>query len=78
MKRATITLPDDLEQALANFSRDQDVPPSLTGLVQTALRQYLAARGYMPPAQTLRITPARQGSGHADGSIDHDAILAKE
>lgn len=76
MKRATITFPDDLQQALENYCRDQEAPPQLTTVVQTALRHYLAARGYLPPARPLHITPAAKGSGRHDGSVDHDRILA--
>ena len=77
MKRATITLPDDLEKALAEYTQDQEVSPTLTGVVQAALRQYLAARGYIVPAQPLRITPARFGSGDSKGSIEHDRVLTE-
>ena len=45
MKRATITLPDELEQALASYLDDQKVPLALTAVVQTALRDYLSERG---------------------------------
>lgn len=78
MKRATITLPDDLEQAMARYTLDQEVPPSITSLVQAALRKYLAARGYIPPAYGLTITPADQGSGHKDTSVNHDQALTDE
>ena len=45
MKRATITLPDDLEQALERFVDEQDVPVQLTAVVQAAVREYLGERG---------------------------------
>lgn len=41
MRRATITLPDDLETELESYLATQDAPPSLTALVQAALRRYL-------------------------------------
>ena len=41
MKRATITLNDELERAVDAYLRDQEARPSLTAVVQTALRQYL-------------------------------------
>lgn len=41
MRRATITLPDDLEALLERYLDRLDAPPSLTALVQAALRQYL-------------------------------------
>ena len=77
MKRATITLPDDLEKALAHYSQDQEASPSLNHVVQAALRQYLAVRGYITPAQPLRITPAQFGSGDSTGSLEHDRILTE-
>ena len=47
MKRATITLPDDLEQALERFVEEQEVPVQLTAVVQAAVREYLGERGYL-------------------------------
>ena len=78
MKRATITLPDELEQALNRYCQAQEAAPSLTAVVQVALRQYLATRGYLPPAQALTITPAKHGSGKQDISVNHDQYLANE
>ena len=46
MKRATITIPDELERAIERYRRDLEVPPALAAVVQTALREYLAERGY--------------------------------
>jgi metal-responsive CopG/Arc/MetJ family transcriptional regulator len=80
MKRATITLPDDLEADLEAYLAAQDAAPSLTGLVEAALRRYLKekrleARQHQPAAGPLRITPARRGSGGADASVQHDRYL---
>jgi hypothetical protein len=47
MKRATVTIPDDLERAVEAYMRDLEVPPALTAVMQTALREYLTARGYL-------------------------------
>lgn len=47
MRRATITLPDELEEALEAYRRDQEVPPALTAVAQVAIREYLAGRGYL-------------------------------
>ena len=44
MKRATITIPDDLEHELENFLARQETPPSLTNIMQTALRSYLVQK----------------------------------
>ena len=84
MRRATITIPDDLEATLEAYQRHQKFPPSLTAVVQAALREYLAERGYLagreyrPPTRPFRITPAKQGDGRKNGSIEHDRIFAEE
>ncbi|ADH62222.1 hypothetical protein Mesil_0280 [Allomeiothermus silvanus DSM 9946] len=41
MKRFTVTLNDELEQALEEYLSTQKPAPSLTALVQGALREYL-------------------------------------
>ncbi len=51
MKRATITIPDDLEAEFENWLGEQRARPSLTAVVQAALRSY------------LKPTQAREGSG---------------
>lgn len=76
MKRATITIPDDLAKAVGSYVRDQEARPALTAVVQAALRQYLAERGYLRAAAPLRITPAKRGSGRRDVSQAHDRYLA--
>jgi len=78
MKRATITMTDELEQAVAAYQQDQEVPPALTAVAQAALREYLTERGYLSPRRTLRITPARHGSGERDVSQKHNRYLARE
>lgn len=83
MKRATITIPHDLEVEVAAFLRAQDPPPTLTALVQSALRQYLGnrrleEREYRPAKTRLSITPAARGSGVSDVSEHHDRYLAEE
>jgi metal-responsive CopG/Arc/MetJ family transcriptional regulator len=83
MRRATITLPDDLEAELEAYLAAQDASPSLTGLVEAALRRYLQekrleARQHQPGAGRLRVTPATRGSGAADASLEHDRYLAEE
>jgi hypothetical protein len=77
MKRATITVPDELERALDAYMRDQEVPPALTSVAQAALRQYLAERGYLPPKGPLRIRPAKNGSGRKDISTEHDRYFTE-
>jgi len=76
MKRATISLGADLAAALDSYVSRQDAPPSLTALVQAALREFLARRGAAPPAHRLRISPAKKGSGKPDISRRHDRYFA--
>jgi len=77
MRRATITIPDDLAAAIETYIRDQEAPPGLTSVVQSALRQYLTLRGYIHPRHALQITPARRGSGRSDVSVKHDKYFAE-
>jgi metal-responsive CopG/Arc/MetJ family transcriptional regulator len=75
MKRATISFPNDLAEALESYVAAQEVPPALTSVVQTALRHYLTERGFLKTRRNLGITPARKGSGRSDGSQQHDRYL---
>jgi hypothetical protein len=77
MRRATVTIPDDLAKAVDRYVRDQEAPPALTSVIQSALRQYLMQRGYLASSGPLRITPARCGSGLRDVSINHDRYFAE-
>ena len=77
-KRATITLPDDLERVLERFVEEQEVPVQLTTVVQTAVREYLSERGYLRASSALRIRAAAHGSGENDGSVSHDRYLASK
>jgi len=72
MKRATVTIPDDLAEAVESFVRAQEARPPLTAVVQAALRQYLTGRGYLQGRGPLRIRPAPHGSGRRDVSQAHD------
>jgi hypothetical protein len=76
MKRATVTIPDDLAKAVDSFVHSQEAKPPLTAVVQAALRQYLTERGYLRAAAPLRITAAKRGSGRRDVSRSHDRYLA--
>jgi len=78
MKRATITVPDDLEAPIEAFSRDQDIAPPFTSIVQAALREYLTARGYLAPPEPFGLTPAARGSGLTTISVEHDRYFAEE
>jgi Arc/MetJ-type ribon-helix-helix transcriptional regulator len=77
MKRATMTLPDDLAEAVENYVQAQEARPSLTTVVQIALRQFLGERGFLRERRTLRITPAEKGSGRSDVSQEHDRYFAE-
>jgi hypothetical protein len=77
MKRATVTIPDDIAPALRAYLADQRPTPPLTAVVHDALAAFLAERGYLPGRpRRLRLTPARRGSGTRSTSVDHDAVLA--
>lgn len=81
MRRATVTIPDDLEGELEAYRQRQKAPPTITAVMQAALREYLRdqalkARGYRPAKGPLRITPA-EGSGEADVSLNHDRYFAE-
>jgi len=76
-RRATITLPADLANAVSTYMREQEAPPPLTAVVQAALRQYLTLRGYLNAPGSLHITPARRGSGRKDISVKHDQYFAE-
>ena len=75
MKRATVTISDELEASLIAYVSQQEVAPALTAVVQAALQEYLARRGYAPSGK-FRVTPAHKGSGSRDASIRHDFYLA--
>jgi Arc/MetJ-type ribon-helix-helix transcriptional regulator len=75
MKRATVTLPDDLADAMDDYVRSQEAPPALTAVVQAALREYLRERGFLRPYRPLRITAVGR-SGRSDVSQNHDAYFA--
>jgi len=76
MKRATMSLPDDLAEAVENYRQAQEASPTLTTVVQAALREYLGERGFLRARKTLQITPSKKGSGRHDVSERHDLYLA--
>ena len=75
MKRATVTLPDDLAQAVDEYVRSQEAPPALTTVVQAALREYLRERGFLRAYRPLKIR-AVGNSGRRDVSERHDEYFA--
>jgi metal-responsive CopG/Arc/MetJ family transcriptional regulator len=76
MKRATVSIPDDLAKAMDRYVSTQEARPPFTAVVQAALRQYLTERGYLRARKPLRINPATRGSGRRDVSLAHDRYLA--
>jgi hypothetical protein len=74
MKRATVTLPDDLAEAVESYTRAQNIPPALTAVVQTALRAYLRERGFLRTYRPLKLEPLGN-SGRSDVSVNHDLYL---
>ena len=76
MKRASVTIPADLQAALETYLSEQDARPALTAVVRAALREFLSSRGYAPPKKALRVTPARKGSAKSDVALEHDRHFA--
>ena len=76
MKRVTVRVSDELEESLEHYLQDQEVAPSLTALLQAALKEYLAKRGYPRRASAFKITPASEDSGLTDISQSHDQYFA--
>jgi hypothetical protein len=74
MKRATMTFPDDLAKAIDDYLQSQEAPPSLTTVMQAALREYLRERGFLREFRPLKITP-KGNSGRSDVSQNHDLYL---
>lgn len=74
MKRTTVTLPDDLAEAVEQYTHAQNVPPALTAVVQTALRAYLQERGFLRSYRPLKLEPLGN-SGRSDVSVNHDLYL---
>jgi hypothetical protein len=85
MGQITITLPPELEHEIEEYLGFQRDEEDLSRLVRDALSDYLQRqrsrlRIVNPdrPYRTLRITPAAEGSGLSDVSINHDKYLAED
>jgi hypothetical protein len=76
MKHEPLSLPDGLVADLERFGQSHEPPRDPGEIVQTAVRDYLAAHGYKTPARALAITPAEHGSGVTDLSLHHDRYFA--
>jgi hypothetical protein len=75
MKRATITFPDELAEAVDLYMKTQETPPAMTAVVQAALREYLQQRGFLRTYKPLKLRPLGN-SGRSDVSRNHDLYLA--
>jgi hypothetical protein len=69
-----MTFPDDLAKAMDDYLQSQEAPPSLTAVMQAALREYLRERGFLREFRPLKIT-AKGNSGRSDVSQNHDLYL---
>lgn len=69
-----MTFPADLASAVDEYIAAQEAPPSLTAVVQAALREYLRERGFLRAYRPLKITP-KGNSGRSDVSLNHDLYL---
>lgn len=74
MKRATITFPDDLAEAVDLYLKTQETPPAMTSVVQAALREFLQERGFLRVYKPLKLRPLGN-SGRSDVSKNHDLYL---
>jgi hypothetical protein len=84
MKRVTVTVPDDLEDKLAAFMASRGTPPSVTTVMQTALREFLQnhqlrERGFRPARKPLVMTALDENDpkGEVDVSLEHDRYFAE-
>ncbi len=78
MRRATVTIDSNLDEALRNYVSGMEAAPTLTAIVQAALREYLVRRGALAPSRPFHITPAKKGSGKSDVSKNHDRYFAAD
>jgi len=76
MKHATITIPNDLVDALTAYGRDREVTGDLDALVEAALLDFLTERGYLEPFRPFHITPIHHDGEETDISINHDRYFA--
>ena len=76
MQKINIELPSDIFHALDTYVEDHQTSSSDT--IQTAIKSFLIAKGYLSkPKKSFYLSPAPQGSGYTDTSINHDAVLAE-
>jgi len=69
-----MTFPGDLAKAVDEYRQAQETPPTLTTIMQTALREFLRERGFLRTYRPLKLTPLGN-SGRSDVSVNHDLYL---
>ncbi|WP_072622650.1 hypothetical protein [Spirulina major] len=70
-----LALPEQLLETLGQYAEQESL--SLDRAMQIALHDFLVRQGYViEPRKRLRITPATQGSGFTDTSVNHDAVFS--
>jgi Arc/MetJ-type ribon-helix-helix transcriptional regulator len=84
MRRVTVTVPDELEHELERYIERQATAPSVTTIVQVALREFLAAqalreRHYERATRPFELEPLpeRDEAGEADVSRNHDRYFGE-
>ena len=78
MQTLNVTLPDTLANALNSYIKDQENVLPANDIIENAIIEFLGQRGYLPPKKTINFTPATQGSGFLNTSVNHDQILAEQ
>jgi hypothetical protein len=69
MKRVSITLAKDLEAATMAYVHSQEAQPSLTAVIQAALRQFLTRQGYLPTREPRGSAVMRNQKRYSDRSV---------
>lgn len=80
MMNATITLPDELVDALETYRQERCLPDALGSVMEAIVREYLTSHGYLMPKTPRRgrISVIEHGSGPRDVSVKHDHYLAED
>jgi predicted nucleotidyltransferase len=73
MRRATVTIPDDLALQVDAFSSKQPAAPSLTTLVQAALRRFLAEPDGSPHESPVIIRVLSRRAAIKEAAARHGA-----
>jgi len=80
MKRVTIEIDDELDEALAAYARARSMGDDLNAAAEAVLRDHLLNHRYLIPGRGLRlprrIIPLHRDTGPTDVSINHDKYFA--